>query len=227
MKETKMYKERVANIAAFRGCDHNCIYCAFRGALRWIPCEKCRSFKPHEHLECFDRSPPKMVNGDFITIGLCGDVAFASDEWFNRAIEYCKKWSDRTFFIQSKNPKRFLPFDFPSNVILGTTVESNIYHPKISNAPKPIERLKTMWRLTDRCDNRIIITVEPILKFDEGGFVDWIHRIGPWRIYVGYNSRTNIRLPEPTLEDTFQLIERFAMYCFDVKVKLVRKAWYE
>lgn len=223
---TRMYKERIENIAAFRGCKHNCIYCAFKNSLARSSCPKCRAFEPHEHLECFERTPPKTKGDEFITIGLCGDVAFASDEWFRRAIEYCEKWSDRTFLIQSKNPEKLMlsstgNWDFPKNIIIGTTIESNRFYPEVSKAPPPLRRYEAM-----RCDikNKKSVTIEPILDFDFSQMVGMIRNILPDIVWVGYNSRQDVRLPEPSLAKTQALIKALRDAGLDVREKLMREA---
>lgn len=229
-KPTKMYHERIANIAAFRGCSHNCVYCAFQKSLTRSPCLKCRAFEPHEHLECFERTPPKTKGDEFITIGLCGDVAFASDAWFKRAIEYCEKWRDRTFLLQSKNPQVLQDYEahhsfFPENLKIGITIETDQYPYQphiISKAPVIEERYDAMMHIFN--GGNIWTTIEPIIEFNLPIFLEMISNLNPSRVYIGYNSRPDVRLSEPPLVKTQELIRQLRAAGLDVREKLMREA---
>lgn len=218
-----MYHERKANISAFRGCGWNCTYCAFQNTLRFQSCVQCKKFEPHAHLEVLDRKPPTTKAGQFITMSLNGDVAFASDEELRKMLEYCNEWSDRTFMMQSKDPSTFLKFNglISDNMIIGSTIESDINY-KISSAPKTVQRNASMKLL----DCRKMVTIEPILTFNLHKMYEWMFLIDPEVIYIGYDSKNN-NLPEPTLNETTALIDMLRDSGFTVKEKLIRKAWYE
>jgi DNA repair photolyase len=140
------------------------------------------------------------------------------------AIAYCKKWSDRTFLFQTKNPRVFLAHEFPENVIFDVTIESDVHHP-VSYAPDVYQRHRTMTsEIIQRRDNKIWITIEPIMEFNND-FASWLEEIHPEVVYLGYDSK-NHNLTEPSLEQTKELItqiERFA----EVRTKLLRKAHWE
>lgn len=220
-ENTNMYSERKANISAFRGCDWNCIYCAFKNTLRFQSCEQCKKFKPHAHLKALNKTPPKTKDGEFISVGMNGDVAFASEDEFRAMIDYCTKWSDRTFMMQSKDPSCFIPFDIPKNLIIGTTIESDINH-CTSSAPMPLDRFKSMKEL----DCRKMVTIEPILTFNISEIFSIAHLLNPEIVYIGYDSKNN-KLPEPTLYETKCLLNELRKDGINVKEKLMRKAWYE
>jgi DNA repair photolyase len=42
MKKNNMYPERKGNIAWYRGCAHDCVYCGFKNTLRFQKCTKCQ-----------------------------------------------------------------------------------------------------------------------------------------------------------------------------------------
>ncbi len=222
MKRDKMYSERVGNISAFRGCFHHCIYCAFRNTLSRSTCKKCRDFEPHAHLEVLNKKPPKTKGDEFLTIGLTGDLSFASDTTMQAIIHYCSLWSDRTFLIQSKDPSIFPVYKFPENVILGTTIETNKQSDKYSKAPHPYLRYREMKELNHRKE----VTIEPIMYFDLTTMVKWIKEIDPVFVYVGYNSNEKIILPEPPIKKTLLLIEELSRFT-EVRTKLLRKTWWE
>lgn len=217
-----MYTERKANISAFRGCDFNCVYCAFQNTLRFQKCEKCKSFTPHAHLEVLSREPPKTKDGEFLTMSLTGDIAFATGDELCQMLVYCREWHDRTFVLQTKDPSIFRQFedDITDNIIIGTTIESERRHFD-SSAPSPLVRYRALRAL----DCRKMVTIEPIMKFS-WLLRDWIVDIEPEIVYIGYDSKNN-HLPEPTLAETRELIRQLRNSGIDVREKLMRKAWDE
>ena len=225
MINKKMYQERKANIAAFRGCGFNCTYCAFQHTMSRSGCADCRAFKPHAHQEVLDRRPPPTKDGEFLTMGLNGDIAFASDIELMKMLLYCNIWDDRTFVLQTKDPYIFKDLtDFITpNMIIGTTLETDAsrFWNEISQAPPPIARHAHMVEL----DCRKMVTVEPIMKFS-CGLAEMIKDIEPEMVYIGYDSKNN-HLPEPALAETQQLIQQLRDAGIDVREKLIRKAWDE
>lgn len=240
MSDERMYKERKANIAAFRGCDFKCCYCAFCNTLKRSKCKDDRDYKPHSHLEVLSKRPPPTKEGEFVTIGMNGDISFASEETMQAIIHYCWLWAKHTFLLQSKNPAFFHEYKFPENVILGTTMESNkdtwysthnatllksvVRYWDISKAPSNNKRFDAMYELTARK----VITIEPILDFDMEPFINAIIDLKPEWVWVGYDSKPERNyLPEPTLDKTQELIRELTEAGIDVREKLLRKAWYE
>ncbi len=69
-----------------------------------------------------------------------------------------------------------------------------------------------------------MVVIEPLLDFDLE-FVDWIRRIQPELVYIGYDNY-NHRLPEPQLRKS-RMLERELRGVTDVEVKALRKAWFE
>lgn len=236
---TKMYSERTKNIAVFRGCNFDCVYC--RGSFQRLvkmnkKCPDCTVFKPHTHLKVLQRTPPKTKEDEFLTVGLSSDVSFMKRSDFVQVIQYCEKWNDRTFLIQSKDPEYFLQFNIPDNVIICTTIETNIssqtlspemplwdYNRDISKAPIPEKRYEAMLKLT--CMKAI--TMEPALDFSADILIKWVKDIAPKFVYIGYDSRPELNhLPEPPLAKTMDLIARLEQIT-EVRRKLIRPAWYE
>ena len=99
-------------------------------------------------------------------------------------------------------------------------MESNRNY-KLTNAPTPRERYEAMIKLKWKYK---AIVIEPILDFDEE-FIDWIYDISPIIVYVGYDNYGN-NLPEPKIEKTQILLEALNGIT-DLRVKSMRKAWYE
>lgn len=201
------------------GCKFNCIYCkkSFQAQMkRRKPvidkngkkrgCQSCYDYIPHFHKErlikeWIKKNLPKTTEGDqFIWVCSSSDIYFAEEEWIWKIIDRIEELPDQTFFFQTKNPEVYTEYDFPKNVILGITLESNVYYPEISDAPPPYERCCVFNNISFP---RKIITVEPILEFDFCIFLGWIRKINPERIYLGYDSHNN-DLPEPSIIKTIQ-----------------------
>lgn len=233
-----MYREARKTFNPFVGCRFNCVYCkpSFQRLMRRQKkrCIKCYMYEPHFHVERLRQTPPRTVGDEFIFLCDCGDVSFMSPQEWELLLEYVEKWSDRIFLIQSKSPICFTKYNFPSNVILGTTIETNKInfniegckyksYREISNAPLPEERYKAMLKVKHR---RKAVTVEPILDFDLDVLVSWILNIKPEFVYVGYDNH-NCSLPEPKLEKTLKLIAELESKGMIVRRKTLRKAWYE
>ena len=219
-----MYLERKGKISWFRGCNFDCTYCAFGNTLRFQKCDVCSAFEPHAHLEVLDKTPPKTGDGEFLTMGLIGDIVFASDIEMKAAVAYCKKWSDRSFLIQTKAPHLFITYNFSENVILNCTIESDVHH-RVSSAPTVRYRQEIMASgPVQRQKNPKWITVEPIMGFTKG-FADFLEEIHPEVVYVGYDSK-NHHLREPSLEETMTFIEQVKKFA-EVRPKLLRKAYWE
>jgi uncharacterized Fe-S cluster-containing radical SAM superfamily protein len=247
MSENLMYADRVKNIPVMRFCAWDCCYCAFQKFQKISKCQECRDGVNHSHLEVLQRTPPKTKPGEFLTVGLSGDVSFMTKGDFLEVIDYCRKWQNRTFLIQSKNPDYFVEFEdnhnIPDNVIVGTTIETNrtvriwgegaIVNPhndnysQISKAPAPYLRTQAMVQLT--CKKAV--TIEPVLDFDISEMVYWMKRIAPEFVYVGYaNDRhegKKLKLPEPSLEKTMELIQILRDAGIEVREKTLRLAWWE
>lgn len=243
MTENRMYSQRTHNTPVFRGCSFSCVYCSFKRLVQMNKkCPDCAEFKPHSHMEVLSRKPPKTntITKDFITVGLAGDVSFMNVNGFCDVLDYCSKWGDRTFLIQSKNPEYFLQFAhrITSNIIIGTTIETNreqiwkpqfepmrarhVHYNELSKAPLPEKRYEAMLKLT--C--RKAVTIEPVLFHDTDILVKWIKDINPELCWVGYDNH-NHKLPELPLEKTLALIDALEVAGIDVRRKTLRPAWFE
>jgi len=209
-----MYKLSVAQFNPFVGCAYNCVYCksSFQRQLkRWAKnhCEKCYTYQPHEHPERLNQKLPKTGYMQFIFVCACGDVAFARPEYLQQIADKMAQWPDRTFLLQSKNPRCFQPIKFSANVILGTTIETTgnwiderTHYEKISKAPKFLERLLGLDELKHDLK---MITFEPILDFNVSAMIYNTLLVKPTVVWIGYDSGNN-HLPEPPIEKVRELI---------------------
>jgi len=246
-----MYREARYTWNPGAGCNFNCKYCypSFRRQAKRQKqrCLDCYYYRPHFHPERltpeYIKKLPKTRPGEFIFKVDLGDWYWLKPEWRKAILECIEKMPDRDFLIQSKDPSCFRENDFPDNVILGTTIETNYGHliQEISKAPMPWYRYLEMKKLQHE---RKMVTIEPILEFDLDILVGWIIDIDPWRVYIGYDSHPRVnRLREPALSETKKLIRRLAWELDGIKVrdeeivsgarfgrvhlKLIRKSWWE
>jgi len=197
-----MYKEAKKTWNPAVGCENNCVYCVpsfQRQAKRQKQrCLKCYNYEPHFHPEQLDRSLPITKEGEFIFTCDLGDWEYFLPDWRRAIIGKMAQLLDRTFLIQSKNPESFCSDEFPPNVILGTTIETNRSTKQISKAPSPEYRYRALASLRHP---RKAITHEPIMDFDLPILVEWDKEVKPEIVWVGYANRY-YELDEPETDKT-------------------------
>jgi len=240
MTKSNMYDDAIYRWNVFVGCEFDCIYCrkSFQAQMkrqkhmidkngRERGCQECYDYTPHFHYDrlskkYMDTHFPQTEGDQFIWIGSSGDISFIDKSEMLLILMAIRKYPDRTFFFQTKNPMCFQEWEFPDNVILGITLESNRHYPTISKASAPWVRFRAFSIINHL---RKSVTIEPILKFDFINLYGWILELYPERVYIGYDSKKN-NLPEPPLKEVRKLITNLKRLT-KVKEKLMRKAWDE
>ena len=231
-----MYKENQKSINIMVGCKFNCVYCkpSFQRQMKRQRkrCELCYQYTPHFHPKRLLKAPPKTKDKEFVFFPSSGDPSFLTAHQLILCNIYMKQYPETTFLIQTKDPVLFHRIMFPDNAILGITLETNevifIGFPKyrlysqISKAPDSLYRYRNFL---DVKHQRKAITIEPILQFNKWMFEKWIERLDPEFVYIGYDNH-NCKLPEPTLQETKELIKSLEKFT-EVRIKTLRKAWYE
>jgi len=235
MSSSRMY-EKVKTWNPHVGCRFDCVYCrpSFQkqAKRRKQHCQLCYDYMPHSHPERLSRVPSAE------TVFACayGDVTWMDRELVGAVLEVIDSHSHKIFLVQSKNPRVFVEwereFSIPKNVVLGTTVESDVRvytfsdfdtYDQISSAPSPLDRIEAMKKLNH---SRKYVTIEPILDFSSPEqFAELVASVKPEFVYVGYDNH-GCRLPEPSLDKTSRLIEELGKFT-EVRLKTLRKAWYE
>lgn len=209
-------------------CPHVCIYgwCRelierynmekYRGSIRFFEKELNRVFKPD----------------DFVFLEDMGDAfALTVPDWMiERILQFIDQNPSVQFLALTKNPARYVEIrqfirEFPRNMILGATIESNENYPELSKAPSQSSRIEEMIEVKEFCENRRLVVIEPILDFHDS-FVNFIQQIEPWAVAVGMDNYGH-KLPEPTLQKTLELIDKLERSGIKVFRKTLRKAWYE
>jgi len=192
------------------GCGFDCVYCkpSFQRILsRFSKCELCKVFKPHVHTERLQYA--KIPKGYPVIFAFGnGDLSFYPRYIIKAAVIMLQRvleiYPTKTIYFQSKNPKVFnklIPLFKPikDNVVLLTTLETNRNrdYRLFSKAPLPLQRYLDFAKLSWE---RKIVTIEPIMDFDLERMVRWIREISPMKVYMGYNSKPQPKLPEPSTE---------------------------
>jgi hypothetical protein len=151
-----------------------------------------------------------------------GDVAFCPTAYLKEIVARIEREPNKTFLIQSKSPKTFNRASFPSNVILGTTIETNrdSTYKGIATAPLPSQRYKDFLKVKHPMK---MVTIEPVMEFDQKVMVQWMNNIKPVVIWLGYDSKKS-DLPEPKLQEVRDLHWELSRVGFTVMLKTIRKA---
>jgi len=236
-----MYQDAIFRWNVCKGCNFNCFYCipSFqKQAKRLMPkfdengvqyrgCQDCYDYKPHFHPERLDIDFNKKkyeTSGDkFIWAVSSGDIACMKEEWIQEILDKIREYPNRTFFMQTKDPSCFYKYDFPGNMLLGITLETNEYPHgyRPSKAPLPWHRYVSF---KDLDFPRKVVIIEPIMEFRLGIFLRWLVDLNPERVYIGYNSKPkNCYLPEPSLEKTLNLIKDLKAFNIKVKTKYMKE----
>lgn len=216
-KHSKMYKD-TETWNPFMGCWFTCRYCIptfmWQAKRQKKNCMACYNFEPHYHPERLTKIP----NAKIVFVAGYGDISFCDPDYTRRIIksikEHNKKKPDKEYYFQTKQPECLEQFigEFPDNVILVTTLETNNDHKYewISRAPKPSIRYQQFKALDYP---RKVVTIEPIMAFhcrfpDDFGktdayeYCDWIEALNPEYVWIGGNSKPNeVKLPEPRRKD--------------------------
>ncbi|MCX6723157.1 MAG: DUF5131 family protein [Candidatus Staskawiczbacteria bacterium] len=102
------------------GCKYNCFYCyANKQCKRWG-----NDFTPHWSYDQ-ETKPYKIKEPSKIFVCSFGELfgEWISNEWIEKVLQIVKDNPRHTFQFLTKNPKRYLEFEFPGNCWLGTTID--------------------------------------------------------------------------------------------------------
>jgi len=224
MASKNMYQLSVKQWNPFVGCHFDCSYCkpSFQAQAKRQKhnCMECYDFRPHIHPKRLTEKLPETGYMQFIFACASGDVSFCDVASFRFIVQRMREEPSKTFLLQSKNPKTFHRIkDWPENVILGTTIETNRKDlaSGASLAPEPIRRAVALGQI--KCARKMV-TIEPIMDFDSGLILNLIDEVNPCMVWMGFNSkRASLQLPEPSLEKFRDLHWRLAALGIPVILK--------
>jgi len=214
---TYMYKD-TETWNPFKGCNFDCVYCedSFKRQAKRQKhnCMKCFNYEPHMHPERLNKIP----KADLVFACANGDISFADREQMGSILKAMQLKTKQTFLLQTKDPLCLVGWRIPSNVIVGTTIETNRETNDISKAPKT----KLRYSFLEELICRKAVTIEPILDFDFDIITHWIWNINPEIVWIGYANHTkNLVLDEPELSKTKELIKELETFT-DVRLKTIR-----
>lgn len=185
-----------------RGCRHDCIYCYVKA------------------IKNYDMEPRLIAKelktdlGSGRTIFVCSTAdmfgAWIPEGWIEDVLKHCNK-HDNTYLFQTKNPARYarLLDEFPTNIILGTTIETNRHSSFVSEASYPIYRVDAMRMLDKKYTT--MISIEPIMDFDFWNMRDMISMIQPAFVSIGADSKGH-NLSEPPAKKIQRLIDQLRTF---------------
>jgi len=194
-------------------CLHKCSYC-------FVKKGRTMNLKKYQGEARIDEKCMKdnLGSGNYIFVGSATDIfgEWVSDEIIKRILDYCKRF-DNQYLFQSKNPKRFKLFNecFPKLTILGTTIETNIFY-NINNAPSSMDRAYWLEVMHD-LGYKVFVSIEPIMDFHTGIFIEMIRNIKPEFVSIGADSKKS-GLNEPPAEKIRELINELEKFT-EVKIK--------
>ena len=145
------------------GCDFGCKYCYARDiANRFYP----EKFKPTFHPERLGASdntkvPPDIDKKDragFGRVFVCSMAdlfgSWVPKEWIDAVIKEAVDHPEWEYLFLTKNPKRYLDFEFPKNSWLGTTID----------VQKRIEKAVEVFKELEKTPATTWISCEPLLS---------------------------------------------------------------
>lgn len=192
------------------GCRFECSYCNVRKLVvtRLKNSQRyAEGMKPRLVSELLAR---RFRKGQFVFVGYMGDIAWQPKKNVELVLEVTYNFPDTWFLFCSKNPAVYTEwgFEYPENLYLGTTIETNQDY-VVSKAPPPAERYKAMVQLRHP---KKFVAIEPIMDFHLGTMVDWMERISPSIIEVGPDNYNN-DLKEPPPWKVNMLLENLRKIC--------------
>lgn len=221
--------ERVKTWNPHPGCEFGCLYCYVDEQYkRFSKCKDCLAKKPHFHPE---RMKQKFKPGETVFVESTGDPNFIPRDIFQDIINHLAEFPDTKFMIQSKNPIYFVDFEYPDNIWLGTTIETDIDDLArcYSKAPVPSLRANGLWRVKhEQQKSEIYLTIEPVMVFDFLKMLRIVEFLKPAEIFIGRDNHSN-KLPEPSEKDLMRLVVELEDLLGEEHVhrKTLGPAWWE
>lgn len=205
----------------FTGCEFDCKYCWVDGVIAKLlrmgntaykACGKAPTFHP-------ERLKAKFRPGDTVFVSDMGDISFASWSEIGEIIDVISAHPQTDFLFMTKSPGIYTAgFYWPSNVIQGTTIETNRYMIDYSKAPPPAARFGAMMPGGPNHHPRKLISIEPIMDFDVDFFASLLVAVKPEIIQIGADNYNN-GLPEPEGNKVIELIDTLREAGIRVEIK--------
>jgi len=203
-------------------CLHNCGYCYVDKMKNAKPVIKAK----YSGVPKISEAGMKQISGKGKFIFVCDMTdLFAENvpfEMINEIINKCATKPENTYLFQTKNIPRIAEnkeirtrLYTIKNLILSTTIESDIRYKEMGKTSEIIDRIKAIKSLSQYFTTQI--TIEPIMDFDLGFFVEMLRDSNVSQINLGADSGKN-KLTEPSKEKTLKLISELEKFT-TVKIK--------
>lgn len=200
-------------------CSHDCSYCYMKDLMVKPVIKNKYSGNPH----LVEKELIDLGRDRYIFVENCSDL-FAKDVpdfVIQGVLRHCSRY-DNKYLFQSKNPGRFKDFTFPPRTGLATTIETNdqaLIDKVAPNSPKIEDRAHGIGKLPLYIGPYpIMISVEPVMKFDLQVFAKMLIDIKPDFVSIGADSKGN-RLQEPTYSSILELKSILEGDRIEVKLK--------
>jgi len=204
----KLWKNgRIATVNPINGCGFGCY-----GGNCWAAqmAKRLQGAGVRGYENGFEPSfvPERMEvpNADVVWIGSMGDLAFQPTKNIYKIIEeMIEPNPDTLFFLETKMPSRYGDFihKLPENVIISTTIESDLTYDNESKAPSCHQRYM-IFRDLDWPKKHV--SIEPVMDFQLKELCRWIEEINPEIVSAGYDNY-NCGLTEPEPEKFYSLVD--------------------
>lgn len=155
MNKTKIdwYWKPLFTLNPIVGCKQGCYYCygkAMNERFKWIAKWENPVFF-HDRLEEIG----KLKKPSNIFVGSMCDLfgEWINKEWIQQILMTCEQNPQHTYIFLTKNPRRYVEFDFPENTWLGVTLTTQ----------KDYEKHYHSIELMDQHVSYTFVSIEPIL----------------------------------------------------------------
>jgi len=195
-------------------CSHQCKYCYMHSIWDRFPEMRDLQFVEKE-------MGTNLGVNKYIFIGSSTDIWCTNIplEWIKRVFNHCMLWPENRYFVQTKNPARFV--EFANSLDIGdrylffekfsfcVTIESNRENNYMGDTVSPQERA---WIIKENpfLHNQYV-TVEPIMDFGFPSFHYLLAHTQARQINIGADSGKN-NLPEPSKEKLLRLIDSLGKF---------------
>lgn len=151
------------------GCKFDCPYCYARD----IGMRFNGTFKPQFHqdrLTAPKNTPPPTTLPNYVFVCSMADLFgdWVPSEWIQQVIDTVKENKQWMFLFLTKNPKRYLEFEFPENCFFGATADTQ------EHANNAVEAFSELCK---KSGNVRFLSCEPLLESVSIGdcdAIDWI-----------------------------------------------------
>lgn len=197
-------------------CLHNC-YNGKCFAKQLIDKFSMSCYRGKPFLKQLDKS---FKETDFVFVADMNDLFgdWVPQDMIQTIVDRVGFFGRARYLFLTKNPRRYLDFDFKKHMILGATIETNREN-LLFDAPRREDRIDAMTHL----GGEKFLSIEPIMNFDLAGFAYAIKKIGPKFVAVGYDN-WGANLAEPPLLKTQALIKELEAAGIVVYRKTMREA---